>query len=157
MTSIRTIRCAAVLVGLAVALGSCDGGPLSIREATDHAAALGRWERSAPPDYSFTFVRGCFCPYEGPMRVTVRADTVHSVVLLAPPGWLPPGYEPEGITIPALFDLIARALRSDRSRATVRYDRELGFPVEAFVDWYLDAVDDEVGYSVTDLVFETLR
>ena len=113
-------------------------------------AAAQKWEATAPPSYVFTLEKLCFCPTATPLRVTVnngvveRAQVVATGAFLTNPEleWVP--------TIPDVFAALAYALDLPAAAYTARFDPEWGFPTEASIDHWAQAVDDEVSYKLSD-------
>jgi len=107
---------------------------------------------SGPSDYAFTLRVGCFCPYTGPLRITVHDNEVVDVRQLGPvlggpvsQDWL----DEQAMTLEELDALVDRA-RREADDVDVTYDPTYGFPTDVYIDWIKDAVDDEIGYTVTD-------
>jgi hypothetical protein len=117
----------------------------------DHARV--RWESRLPVLYEFRFQRGCFCPPEivRPVRITVSNGVVISAV---DPDTNEPVDPPlNGFpTIDDLFDEIQDAIDRDAARIDATYDESFGYPVQVFVDWILNAIDDEMSFQVSDYV-----
>jgi hypothetical protein len=57
----------------------------------------------------------------------------------------------EAPTIDALFARLAKAMQK-ADDVDARYDAETGVPTSINVDWMTNAIDDEIGYSATELV-----
>ncbi|GAB5535744.1 MAG: hypothetical protein Rubg2KO_19930 [Rubricoccaceae bacterium] len=111
-----------------------------------------RPDYTGPSDYAFTLRVGCFCPYVGPLRVTVEDSEVVDVRQLEPQDghentqdWI----EEQAMTLEELDELVERA-RREADDVDVTYDPTYGFPADVYIDWIKDAVDDEIGYTVTD-------
>jgi hypothetical protein len=107
------------------------------------------WNSQALNDYDFEYRRGCFCPYQGAIDVQVRGGTV---VAGTTESGEPLNAEElaEIPTIPELFD-IARDALANADEVSVEYHRTLGHPTLISVDWYEEAVDDEVFYTAKNL------
>lgn len=113
------------------------------------AAAAELWERAGIDDYRFTIVRGCFCPADGPSDVTVRDGVVTEVRRGGVP--IDPAELPGvPLTIPAVFDLL-RGLRPE-AEFVATYDPETGVPTDVSVDPIPNAIDDEFGLTITNVV-----
>lgn len=114
-----------------------------------------RPDYSGPSDYAFTLRVGCFCPYVGPLRIVVKDGEVKEVRQLDPvdggPETLQAWIDSQAMTLDDLGDLVDRALR-EADDVDVTYDPTYGFPSDVYIDWYKDAVDDEIGYTVTDYI-----
>ncbi len=128
----------------AVVLMGCDGPTEPIM---DFARNRDKWERAHLTSYRFEFQRFCFCTPSERARITVSNGQVSSVILLST------GQPPDSssaafydITIDDLFDELGEAL-AQASRVTVTYDPALGYPRTIAIDYYANAVDDEISYE----------
>lgn len=112
-----------------------------------------RPDYTGPSDYAYTLRVGCFCPYVGPLRITVQNGEVVGVRQLEPIDGGPQNVQDwinkQAMTLVELDALVDRALR-EADDVDVEYDPTYGFPANVYIDWYKDAVDDEIGYTVTD-------
>lgn len=113
----------------------------------DLAAARLRWNALGWENYDMTLMRGCFCPGAGTHEVWVRDE---SVVAVWPAGEYPVEFPPvwweHMPTMEELFDLIDRA-DQEADHLEVEYD-EAGWPSRIDIDWWTEAVDDEISYRV---------
>ena len=113
----------------------------------------GQPEYSGPDDYVYTLNVGCFCLATGPLRITVRDGEVSDVETLdawrRDDPWYDDAVEDRSMTLVELEALVRRARRT-ADDVEVEYDPTYGFPVSVSIDWYRDAVDDEIGYTVSD-------
>lgn len=108
------------------------------------------WARVGPRDYSFEFTPSCVCHFGG-QRIIVTVDDeavvtaryvgstalVDAVLLQTIP------------TIPELFDIIQDAIVRKAHRIEVTYDANYGYPVHAGIDYDVNAIDEEYGFTVT--------
>jgi hypothetical protein len=119
-------------------------------DLSDFQQQRSQWERQGLSNYAYTLNVACFCPYLGPVRVDVRADSVYRAMLVDT------GLEiadPDSFnikTIDGLFEVLERALK-EADEVEVDYDAQYGFPTLISIDYYKDAVDDEISYRATDL------
>ncbi|MGD2045814.1 MAG: DUF6174 domain-containing protein [Gemmatimonadota bacterium] len=151
MNEARTI--ARWVVGcLALSMVACGGlGPRDAQRAALEANRA-RWLSQGPSSYQYALRRSCFCPYLGPVRVTVAADTVVGRVYVESGDPVP---EIEADAFPAvdgLFELLDQAFENGADDIDVTYDPELGVPIEISIDYLENAVDDELGIQVTEPV-----
>jgi hypothetical protein len=115
------------------------------------------FDHVAPPNYTFTYTYGAFSPLSGSYRVTVRDYVPVSFEVLDP--YLE-YYVDEGLigldTVLTLDDIVEMYLEAseEADRVSITWDEETGFPANVSVDQYEDAVDDEYGYTITDIVVE---
>lgn len=108
------------------------------------------WERQGLSNYAYTLNVACFCPYAGPMRVDVRADSVYRATLIDT-GLDIADLERFNVkTIDGLFEVLEKAIK-DADNVEVDYEAQYGFPTRIAIDYYKNAVDDEIGYRATDL------
>ena len=111
-----------------------------------------RWLNNRPPSYTFDLAWICFCPQSGnPTRIKVSGSQIVSAtdpVTGAPrddSGFLP------HLTVDGLFDWIQRGLDTDSGNVNgAEFERDLGYPISASVDWVVGAVDDESAFQVTN-------
>ncbi|MDX1545404.1 MAG: DUF6174 domain-containing protein [Rhodothermales bacterium] len=142
------------LLLLPVLLGGCallgdGGGPRSELERRQQ-----QWARQGFDAYTYDLNIACFCPYFGPVHITVRADTVAALEFRLPPDVPPPSEHERRFfsrTVEDLFDVIDDALREGADELDVEYHPEFGYPTHISIDYYEDAVDDEIGYTASNL------
>jgi hypothetical protein len=112
------------------------------------------WTRPGP-DYSYTVNGGCGerSGLVGRYRLDVTDGVVTAVSPLSAYGDLRPS------EAPTLADLVAEAAaaeRNDADEVTVTTS-PAGYPRRIFIDRYADGIDDEVCYTVSDVVREPSR
>lgn len=142
------------LLLLPALLGGCallgdGGGPRSELERRQR-----QWARQGFDAYEYDLNIACFCPYFGPVHITVQADTVAVLEFMLPPDVPPPSPEAQRFferTVEDLFAVIADALREKADELDVEYHPEFGYPTHISIDFYEDAVDDEIGYTASNL------
>jgi hypothetical protein len=156
-------RTTSALVALSLATASCGRARAAIAPGSttttvtvttttpgDAVGAEAKWKALHASDYSFHYVSMCFCPHvSGTItvvdgRVTAwRADVADA------------SSEPAPSNLPTIDTLLATAADA-RTKATgavtVTYDPSTGAPLDASIDWLKNAVDDEQGWAVRDLV-----
>jgi hypothetical protein len=137
-----------LLLGLALSAGCLDSiGP---QQDDELAAARARWDRAGLEDYRFRVDYTCFCRIAPHAAVVDVRQGVIAAVLDANTS-AQPAYTLGMLTVPELFDRIALAIASNADEVTVRYDAQLGFPEDAFLDYIENAVDDEFRFQVSGL------
>jgi hypothetical protein len=139
----------AALVAILAGCGLVPGASASPRDAALKALPAQRaiWASHAIDDYQLTLVQQCFCPNTDPLVVTVRdgiATGVTSNGIAVAPALI--ANVPK--TVPELFDIVAE--NADAADMVVAWDALLGFPTSISIDRIENAIDDEVGYTVTD-------
>lgn len=145
-----------ILFLLSLSLFSCDGGK---REFLGHQE---KWDALQDEDYSFDLSISCFCIQSsyGPVTVVVKGDTVNALLnvntgldlidetdsTLVFAKWknLYP-------SIDGLFEVVESAIDDNADKLEVSYDETFGYPNSIDIDWYKNAVDDEIGYTVISL------
>jgi hypothetical protein len=115
----------------------------------DGVAAWTRWQTQDLSDYRYQLTVGCFCPA---IRTTVEVRDGDVTLIDGKPyrGKDVIGFDDSAPTIDALFVQLAQAMRR-ADDVDAKYDPEAGVPTSIDVDWMTNAIDDEIGYSVTDL------
>lgn len=140
---------------------ACDRDGVSQKEIRNLEEAKEKWEAKKSPDYTFKYNRGCFCPYFGNLEVRVNADTISALIDLETS--LEATIEIDGemvrlfdfypnsfYTIDALFEELEIAVNS-ADEMSGKYDSDLGYPLEVFIDYHTEAIDDEVSYTLSDM------
>ena len=133
-------------------------------ENDGYEQALEQWNETKSNDYEFTFNVGCFCPAYTPARIIVQADTVYKILnpgtedsLMVQTGentfqYAGDVYSESYKTIDELFDVIINARKQNATKIDVKYNSTIGYPESISIDYIKDAIDDEVGYSVSNYI-----
>lgn len=108
------------------------------------------WASRSDGDYSFVMNRGCFCFPAGVFDVEVVDYAIVSMVNVNSGDSVSSDYFEYVHTIEQMFDLIEEA-EKDADRFSVAYARE-GYPSKISIDWIEQAADDEIWYSLSDVV-----
>lgn len=147
-----------LLIGVLLfgSLSGCANDNVSQREIAKLEKAINKWEAQKTQNYSYNFSKACFCYYFEEVTVVVRADTVHAILnietgedavieLQEGEERLIDVYPELFYTIDEIFELLKTAsLMADEMKGT--YDSKIGYPTDAFIDYYENAIDDEVNY-----------
>lgn len=137
------------LLALACSISGPDGDDDPFARLSD---AVRTWEASGISDYELAMRRTCGeCPPVSALAVVVKVSAEGKTVSRASNGEpvdVDPATYPD---VDGLFDLIEAMLLAGAD-IDVEYDDELGFPLFVSVDPVPDAVDDEFGYRIDDLV-----
>lgn len=147
------------LLSIALLLAGCGSGgddapelgdpnlESSPREALATARAL--WSSNGAPSYDMRFNWLCFCIIEA---VEERDIQVRDGVVAA--GGLSPdfGNLADHETVQGLFDLIEEAIDRDAAKLDVTYHATLGYPMAASIDYNLQMADEELGFTVHELI-----
>ena len=137
------------LIAALAAVAACHSPTETDRASSDLEASRNRWAAQHLSRYDFTFEQFCFCALPGPLRVSVRDGTVVSATVISTGTSVDTQYIP---TVDGLFALIERGITSHVAVLRVTYDPTRGFPVEIYSDGSPHIADDEVTYTVKDLV-----
>jgi hypothetical protein len=141
----RSLGVLLALHGCVVFLGPHD------RDETrrDLIRARAQWNVNGVSDYEVIARTLCFCGYGGERaRVVVRNGQVTSVVLLSTGRVLSPQESVSYRPIDQLFDMIEAADRAGAHRIEARYDAHYGYPTYFFIDYSVNAADEEFGYEI---------
>lgn len=140
---------AVCLLALACSISGPDGDADSLARLSD---AVERWEASGISNYELAMRRTCGeCLPASALAVVVTVSGGEKSVSRATNG--EPLEDSAGIypDVEGLFDLIEEQVRAG-AEIDVEYDGDLGFPRSISADPVPDAVDDEFGYVIDDLV-----
>jgi len=96
----------------------------------------------------------CFCPTEmtDAIRLTVAAGQITDAVYVDSQQAVAPVYRQNLLTIDGLFDKIQNALDRNAEQLDVTYDPVMGYPTSIAIDYRKQTSDDEISYTVKDLV-----
>lgn len=140
----------AVFLGLGLAGCGDPTGPSRGRELFRLRQAEQLWQAQDYRAYEFVFQRSCGECLPGAanqLRMTVMGGTVVQMYDLSIDHAVIPDWRAR--TIPDLFTEVRNALGADE--LSVSYHPTLGYPTQLSVDYDRQAVDDEGGFTVTDL------
>ena len=108
------------------------------------------WLKLGIHNYSYVQETICFCPIEGPVKITVRADTIASRTYVN-------SGQPAGAnagrfyTVPGLYDFLIDAAKNS-DQMDVSFDRMNHLPTDVSIDYYKNAIDDELGLRISAFV-----
>ena len=117
-----------------------------------------RWDNHLVETYEIDFHRSsCECPPESttPVRIRVNTNVIESGVQLPDSVTLPSEQLDLYLTVEQLFDRIEEVIEGDPYSLVAEYDTEFGFPLS--VSWDQDSVvaDDEVQFTMGNLLVLT--
>jgi peptide-methionine (R)-S-oxide reductase len=112
------------------------------------------WQALGISDYTYDFVRTCFCggPAARTLRIVVRANQIVSVTDVqtgSPPQFMPAGWAG---TIDELFGELRREIDRDADKMELSFDPTFHFPARATIDRIRNAVDDEMAFTLSNFV-----
>ena len=131
-------------------LASCSNdvsGPRGPR--TELEANRQKWQSRGSRDYTLTMSKLCFCIDVGPFNVTVANDSVVAATRTSDGKPAEHRYLP---TVTKLFDFIEQAINEGAVEIRVTYDPDLGYPREVVYDLSTRLADEEVTYTLSNLV-----
>ena len=100
-------------------------------------------------DYSIDQTRSCFCINAGvAVRITIKADTVFSVVKISDNSLITTGYY---FTVDSLFGIIND---SENDSLVIKYNDEYGYPEFLDINPQLHPIDGGVLYVNSNLIVE---
>jgi len=133
-------KCMAAVLACLGGMGCSDQG-----SSPEDLKALAQWRALAVHDYVIHQEKLCFCLNAGRVvEIVVRSDTIASVTALD--GRPEPIEKESCLTVDGLFAYIARAKEQETSEIEVTYHELYGYPERIDVDWYSEAIDDEVSF-----------
>ncbi len=107
------------------------------------------WRSYNIHDYTYDQIRNCFCINGNEkMKVTIRADTVFSVIKISDLSTIPYPVSKQYLTIDSLFGIINN---SSGDSLVVSYDPQYGYPSLLDINPQLHPVDGGVMYLTSNL------
>jgi hypothetical protein len=136
----------ALLAGCNILDGDDPEGELEERRQAWHALGI--------TDYTYDFVRTCFCggPTARTLRVVVRSNQIVSVTDVqtgSPPQFMPAGWAG---TIDDLFLELRREIDRGADKVEMGFDRTFHFPAQVTIDRIKNAIDDEMAVTLSNFV-----
>lgn len=142
------MRSIIAIAGIAFLTSGCQ--LLGFEGVDDNDDHRERWAEHHDGSYSYRLMRGCFCPLGGEFRVQVVDFAVVDVTDLLRDDPVDSTRFDEIETVEDLFDLIDRARAEHADELHVEYAPE-GYPSAVNIDWYKQAVDDEMFMGVSEV------
>ncbi len=111
------------------------------------------WTSTNTSTYDYVLTYGCFCPESvtGPARVFVVDNQVDHAYYTEDEQPVSDGFDAQ--TIDGLFQILENAYTT-ADVINVTYDETTGIPLQASIDYYVEADDDELNFSVDDFQTE---
>jgi hypothetical protein len=110
-----------------------------------------RWDQLSLADYTFDFIRSCFCggPAGDTIRIVVRGDSIVSATNLSPQNPPQPLPDSWSVTIDDLFDELQQAIDRDADEFNIEFDPQYHYPRNVTIDYIKNAIDDEMSFKIT--------
>ena len=115
-----------------------------------------KWTSAMVSNYQFNFRWICYCgpEYVDPVNISVRENRIDSAVFVEDD--VPVAVE--GLeryrTIEGLFDLLQEGIDKNAHSISAEYHSELGYPVNASIDYEEYSIDEELGFEIDSLLIE---
>lgn len=120
-----------------------------------------KWSAVKTPSYSYEYNQVCFCLYVGEVKVLIDDNSVIAVLDLETDEELTVeqngktitmlnAYPEMFYTIDELFEELKDAAK-DADELDLTFNPEYGYPTETFIDYYKEAIDDEITYLLKNL------
>ena len=108
-----------------------------------------QWRSYNIHNYTIEQIRSCYCINGGQsMKITVRSDSVYSVMRLSDSTLIQNGYSKQYLTIDSLFGIIKNS-KSDS--LIISYDSKYGYPTKLDIKPQLHFVDSGEMYVTSNL------
>ncbi|MCH7738684.1 MAG: hypothetical protein IIC93_00885 [Chloroflexi bacterium] len=126
-------------------------GFLGDSSEADLLAARTLWQEGVG-NYQFVFEWHCFCGLGAgvSVEIEVRRNAIVSVRPENSDALLEPSELGKYMTVEGLFGFIKDGFDRNAARVRVTYDPVLGYPAEAWIDYSLNIIDEERGFSLAD-------
>lgn len=115
------------------------------------------WDSQMASNYRFNFQWSCYCTMDfvAEVNISVRENRIHGAVLVEGDVPIPLDAAIERYKVMAgLFDLLQSAIDDNAYTITTKYHSEMGYPTEVWIDYEQQSVDEELGFSIHNLIFE---
>lgn len=150
-----------LFIFLAIMLTACS----AVQPKSEVESAREKWENANISHYRFNLSIGCFCVYTPDMPLVIEVNNGKVLSMQFQSGKEIDvnnlAYFQRFATIDKLFDEIENSFKPQEDATgnkademKVSYDETYGFPTQISVDFIKDAVDDELGLTISN--FEKL-
>jgi hypothetical protein len=149
-------RAVLAIVVAAAFLSTCDTLGLGNGPRDELSRNRELWARIGPSAYEYALERRCFCgeAARGPIRVTVEVGAVVERVYVGSGDPVPASFDDLFPVVDGLFDVLEDAYERDAHQIDVTYDPETGVPIDFWIDYSENTIDEELGYTVTEPVHQ---
>jgi hypothetical protein len=159
MTLTRTRLAPLAVLALVAGLSGCTGndGPSiasdpSVSVTPTAEPTVGTYPAYPYDDYTFTVSVGCFCPDAGqPIRITVVDGEATAAEWVREKGHQE-GPVPDYWAKLTLATVIEATNDTEAAQVDVKWPSGQDYPDSVWVDRELNMADEEIGYTVTDVV-----
>jgi len=145
------LRLSAAVLALPLAIAACNGSP-SGPSAADRAAFLrarAQWAALGARSYTFVVGMRCFCGHLE-IRTTVVDGVATSRTFVHDGSPVPDNQFRTLETVDAMLAHVEKAINDRVAELDATYD-ERGVPVNVYIDYEANTIDEEFGWDVTSL------
>ena len=110
------------------------------------------WQSQALENYQYKLSVFCNCPsvFDEPLIVEVQGGVATSISNANSGEEVERKYLANYDTLGKLFDVIQHAIDANADEISVKYNLNYSYPTNISIDYDLDGIDDEVGYTISD-------
>jgi hypothetical protein len=137
-----------------LAVGCDDHNVVAPRNQSDLLTNRTKWEYKGSDSYAYEFNWVCFCPreYVAPVLITVEDGGITHVLDVEKQVPLDPEAFARYKTIDELFDFLEEAIQGNADDVGATYNEALGYPESCYIDYDRGTADEEMGFSVHEVV-----
>ncbi len=139
-----------------IAISGCNGSVNKNQMTGELNTNRALWQSMNLDTYSYITVKSCFCPPPSnqKIKITVVDGTITEAQYDANEEMLGRAELQNLLTIPQWFDKVDSLINTEQpDELKVTYNSQYGYPESISVDYIKMAIDDEVGYSNSELSF----
>jgi hypothetical protein len=159
----RTPRLLAASLLTALALTGCGDGDDSATDSGNEKTGgtpsdpptVGTYPDFEPQDYAYTLLVSCYCPDAGvPIRVTVANGEAEGVYAQKGSGFAKGDPVPE-VRAQSINDIISALNGATKAESvTVEWPEGQDYPSDVYIDESSRIADEEIGYTISDVVVQ---
>ena len=116
-----------------------------------------KWDSEMASNYQFNFQWSCYCAMDfvAEANIIVRENRVHSAAFVEGDVPIPHNVATERYeAIDGLFDILQSAIDENAHTIAANYHPDLGYPIEVWIDYEKNSVDEELGFTIHNLILE---
>lgn len=116
-----------------------------------------KWDSEMASNYQFNFQWSCYCTMDfiAEVNITVRENRIQGATFVESDVPIPLDAAIERYKVmDGLFDLLQSAIGENAHTIAAKYHPELGYPTEVWIDYEQNSVDEELGFSIHNLILE---
>ena len=116
-----------------------------------------KWDSEMASNYQFSFQWSCYCTMDfvAQVNITVLENRIHSAAYVDGDVSIPLEVAIERYeAMDGLFDLLQSAIDENAYTISANYHPDLGYPIEVWIDYEKNSVDEELGFTIHNLILE---